>query len=169
MARAHRIGSAAALTAAVYFLVLFNVIPIPFLDPTTSSQILSVVRGSTIILNSCRLILTRSTQFVPSVRQNNYEPLLNRCYGLTLHIWLLPAPMVVPCVLRGLFIMDHRLGSSDTQRVSRGIRRTDKGNLKLIPSLYCLVHPCNSPGTYPPSWHTIYCGSGFSVGQSYIN
>jgi len=43
MARAHRVGSVAALIAAVHFLVLFNIIHVPLFGAETTSQIISLL------------------------------------------------------------------------------------------------------------------------------
>jgi len=39
----HRVGSVAAFIAAIYFLILFNVIPLPFFNAETTGQIVSLL------------------------------------------------------------------------------------------------------------------------------
>ncbi|KIK31306.1 hypothetical protein PISMIDRAFT_670345, partial [Pisolithus microcarpus 441] len=43
MARVHRIATAASALVVLYLLTLFSLVPVPFVDPSVSEQILPVV------------------------------------------------------------------------------------------------------------------------------
>ena len=57
MARAHRVALIATITTVTYLLLFFNIFPIPLLDAKIADQILFVVRKTSLILGSKKLIL----------------------------------------------------------------------------------------------------------------
>lgn len=127
MARAHRVGSVAALIVAVYFLILFNVIPLPFFEAETSNQIVPLVR------------FYYPVWFFDSSFRIDLEPLLNRSCKLPLHIWRFKLPWWL-LVSFGAYSL-WSLGWGLLQ-----LRECPEAYEELITVSFCIIsrswHPC---------------------------